>query len=92
MGWGIQDWSMKPEAMFDLSGRVALVTGGASSLGRAIALGMDAFGAKVVISDRDVQGAEEVAAKLKNACLVIKTDVTQAAMRQPESSTCHPAW
>ena len=79
MSWEIQDWSMKPSTMFDLLGRVVLVTGGASGLGRAIALGMDAFGAQVVIADRDAQGAEVVASKLQHDCLVVRLDVTQEA-------------
>jgi len=64
--------------MFDLTGMVALVTGGASGLGRAIALGVDAFGANVAIADINQTGAEEVAAKLGNEVLVIRTDVSKA--------------
>ena len=37
---------------FDLSGRVALVTGGSKGLGKAMALGFAQAGADVVISSR----------------------------------------
>src|SRR5688572_18322080 len=46
--------------LFDLGGRVAIVTGGASGLGRAIGLGLARFGADVVVADRDRAGAEAV--------------------------------
>ncbi|WP_086730039.1 SDR family NAD(P)-dependent oxidoreductase [Streptomyces carpinensis] len=45
-----------------LAGSSALVTGGASGLGRAIALRLGAAGARVLVVDRDAEGAEETAA------------------------------
>lgn len=45
--------------MSDLDGRVAIVTGGARGIGRAIAAGLAAGGARVVIAD--LEGAEEAA-------------------------------
>ncbi len=47
--------------MGELSGKNAVVTGGAAGLGRAIALRLAADGARVAILDVDRSGAEEVA-------------------------------
>ena len=49
---------------FDLSGRVALVTGGSRGLGRAMTLGFAAAGADVVIASRDGAACEEFAAEV----------------------------
>lgn len=47
-----------------LAGRVALVTGGASGIGRATALRMAADGAKLLVADRDAQGAVRTASTI----------------------------
>jgi NAD(P)-dependent dehydrogenase (short-subunit alcohol dehydrogenase family) len=51
--------------MFDLSGRVALVSGGAQGLGRATALAVAEAGADVMLVDRNLSGAEETAAQVR---------------------------
>jgi NAD(P)-dependent dehydrogenase (short-subunit alcohol dehydrogenase family) len=48
-----------------LAGRVAIVTGGARGIGRAIALGLASFGADVAICDRDEVSQRETVAQLE---------------------------
>ena len=53
--------------MTRLSGKVAMVTGGANGLGEAIATRMSEEGAAVAVLDRDKDGGERVAGKLANS-------------------------
>ena len=68
---------------FDLTGRRAIVTGGASGLGRAIAWGFACFGADVAVCDRARDGAEELAARIEGElgrrAVAVQMDVTDAA-------------
>jgi len=50
-----------------LHGKIALVTGAASGIGRATALAFGREGARVVVADRDGGGAEETVAMIRNA-------------------------
>ncbi|MGE0057064.1 MAG: SDR family NAD(P)-dependent oxidoreductase [Dehalococcoidia bacterium] len=50
--------------LFDLSGRVALITGGGSGLGRAVGLGYARYGADVAVVDISEERAASVAAEI----------------------------
>ena len=56
---------MRIQEMFDLSGRVAIVTGGGTHLGRAMATALGEFGASVVIASRRKELCEQVAAEMR---------------------------
>jgi NAD(P)-dependent dehydrogenase (short-subunit alcohol dehydrogenase family) len=65
----------KPKA---LAGRIALVTGGGSGIGRATALRLAAEGACVVVADRNAESASGVAKEIgsTDAAVPVAADVT----------------
>jgi NAD(P)-dependent dehydrogenase (short-subunit alcohol dehydrogenase family) len=52
--------------LFNLTGKVALVTGASSGMGKAIAEAMGAHGAKVIVSSNDVEGCRQTAQLFDN--------------------------
>ena len=65
-----------------LDGKVALITGAASGIGRATALTFAREGARVVVSDVDASGAEETVSLIGEAggeSVFIHSDVSKAA-------------
>ncbi len=65
-----------------LAGKVAVVTGGGSGIGRGIVLSMAREGADIAIPDIQVLNAEKVAGEVRELgrkCVAMKTDVTSAA-------------
>ena len=55
----------QPDSLFDLSGKVAVITGSSRGIGRAIAERMAQHGAKVVISSRKAEACEAVAQDIR---------------------------
>ena len=65
--------------LFDLSGKAAIVTGGASGIGRATAIDLAGASSKVVIADTALDGAEGVAREIEaegGTAIAVETDVT----------------
>lgn len=63
-------------SLFSLEGRVALITGGSRGLGRMIAEGFVAQGARVYISARKAEECEETAKELGPNCIALVGDVS----------------
>ncbi|MFQ5564108.1 MAG: SDR family oxidoreductase [Parvularculaceae bacterium] len=66
------------KSLFSLEGRTALITGGSRGIGKMIARGFVAHGAKVYISSRKADQCEAAAAKLskEGACIALPQDVS----------------
>lgn len=65
--------------MFDLSGKVAIVTGSTGGLGLDILRGLHGCGASVVVVGRTEDKGDAIAAELGERALFIKTDITDDA-------------
>jgi NAD(P)-dependent dehydrogenase (short-subunit alcohol dehydrogenase family) len=69
---------MSNEAIGDFTGRVAIVTGAARGLGRAVAARLHERGASVVVNVRDATRAEQVARAIGARARAVPGDVTAA--------------
>ena len=58
---------MDPSGLFDLSGKTAVIVGGGSGIGEAVAVGAAAQGAGVVVLDANEAAAQAVAARIPGA-------------------------
>jgi len=69
-------------SMFNLTGKVALVTGAAQGMGRAMALALAEAGAHVMLADRNEAGAHETAIDVKalgRSAVATRCDVSDPA-------------
>ncbi|WP_431471158.1 SDR family oxidoreductase [Sphingosinithalassobacter sp. LHW66-3] len=67
---------MDVNSLFRLDGKVALVTGGSRGIGRMIAEGFVASGAKVYVSSRKAEACQETADELGENCIALPQDVS----------------
>jgi len=65
--------------MKGLKGKVAIVTGGATLIGAHVVRAFHSEGTRVVVADIDAKGGQEVADKLGNDVLFVKTDLADDA-------------
>lgn len=59
---------MVESSLFDLTGKIALVTGASKGMGKFMAMGLAEHGASVVISSRKLDQCEATAAEINEAC------------------------
>jgi len=73
-------------SLFDLTGQVAVVTGGNGGIGRGIALGLAEAGAAVAVLGRNVEKNQRVLSELKSIgvpSIAVRLDVTDRAALEP---------
>ena len=77
--------------MFDLTGKVAVVTGATKGIGRAIAHALAAHGAKVAISSRKADSCDRVMAEIREAGgeAVYLREPLQRAVRDGQVAATH---
>jgi NAD(P)-dependent dehydrogenase (short-subunit alcohol dehydrogenase family) len=73
---------MSPSKLFDLSEKTAVVIGGGSGIGEAVAIGAAQLGAAVVVLDANEDAARRVAAGIGTAATAAALDIRDAAAVQ----------
>jgi len=71
-----------PICSYELTGKVAIITGSTRGIGLEIAKTMAHYGAKVVITGRKQEACDKVAAEIGENALGVATDVTSAEARE----------
>jgi NAD(P)-dependent dehydrogenase (short-subunit alcohol dehydrogenase family) len=74
-----------------VDGKIAIITGAGSSIGRAAALAFAREGASVVVADVDAGGGEETVAMVGEAATFVACDVTSAD-DAPAPAWCARRW
>jgi rhamnose utilization protein RhaD (predicted bifunctional aldolase and dehydrogenase)/NAD(P)-dependent dehydrogenase (short-subunit alcohol dehydrogenase family) len=77
--WSLEQAKLGQGSAKPLAGQIALVTGGAGTIGLATARAMSGVGAEVALLDLDRERAQEAAKSLGVAVLAIECDVTDPA-------------
>ena len=78
--------------MFDLTGRVALVTGGNGGIGLAMAQGLAQAGATLVLTGRDAAKGEAAAAALGPDAIFVPADITDPDAAQRLVAATEAQW
>lgn len=82
-------------ALFQLSGRTALITGGGSGLGRAISIGFAQAGARVTVADISFENAVETATLIETQggeAIAERLDVTKRSEVETLTNTLLQRW
>lgn len=81
--------------MFDLTGRVCLVTGAAQGIGRAVAVSLGNLGATLLLTDLNLAGAEETAEMVSSTgreAIAVRHDVTDPGQWRGVGERARQRW